>query len=220
MCLMFLEDLIATCEPVRKLALEQNLVFMIDLKLAAGTADEWTMDLVLGPPGEISRKPRHKVAGIAEGKPREIWFAMDAKSIMTEHGKARRNRFRDITALEQRVHRLNERAVVGACVALNAAQAFRSQLRIEGDVTIHKNIERLVEQTVELFEGFGRAAAAVGAKPIEGLSVIVVDHTNEPGRTTRLLRDKPAPGADSPLRYENFLRSICQRLAERFADSA
>jgi len=215
-CLLLLKDVLETCGTFRKLAAERRIVYRIDYPLAEGTPDSWTMDLVVGPPREISRKPKHKVPGIEEGTPAEIWVAIDAKSIMTEHGKARRNRFRDVTALERRVHGMNEQAVVGACLTLNMSPSFRSQLRKAGSVTVHTHIEKLVKDTIELFEGVGFSDTLTGRRALDALGIVVVEHSNEPGKQTLLVTKPPAPQPGDRTHYRSFLTDLCRCFTERF----
>jgi len=214
-CLLLLDDLVNTCPRFRDMAAAREIVFAIDYTLAEGTTDAWTMDLVVGPPRGVSRKPRHQVAGIQEGTPGEIWMAVDAKSIMTEHGKARRNRFRDITALERRVHGMNASAVVGACITVNMSQTFRSQLRNANDVTVHRNIEALVRDTVELFEGVGFSRGLDDRSALDALGIVVVEHSNEVGIPTRLVTQPPAPQRGARTNYGTFLLDLCRCFTER-----
>lgn len=214
LCILFLQDLLETCPLVRELAAAGKIVYRLNHTISKGTPDEWTMDLVIGPPEGRSKPSTHGFDGIREGTPSDLWLLMDAKGIMTEHGKARRNRARDVTALHDRMHASHPKAVVGALIAVNTSGTFRSPLREE--TTIHKNIERLVEETVELFEGVPLAELRPGKRGLEGMGIIVVDHANVDGSPATLVAGPPGPSAESPVAYANFLSRMCRTFVARY----
>ena len=59
-----------------------------------------------------------------------IQIAIELKGVMTEHGKARRNRLRDFGAFLGHAHRYDPKAVVAAFLAVNSADWFYSQLNL------------------------------------------------------------------------------------------
>jgi hypothetical protein len=149
---------------------------------------------------------------IAEAEPERIWLAIDAKSVMTEHGKARRNRQRDINSFADIMHRHHPGAVSGGLLLINTAERFRSPLRDEGDVTEHENIEQLVEQTIEIFEDVDRAEGEISPN-VDAVACVVVDHTNmDDGHETRLVSDSPAPQSGASTNYREFLGILTDAL--------
>ena len=108
-----LEDLLLACEAFQRLAEQDRIVYRPNCTIDPTSFDQWNADLVIGPPTQAPEPGGTRVGSIAKGDPSEIWMAIDAKTIMTEHGKARRNRQRDFNAFHDILHRKNPKTVVG-----------------------------------------------------------------------------------------------------------
>ena len=134
---------------------------------------------------------------------------------MTEHGKARRNRQRDLDSFHQFVHRYDPNAVAAGLTVVNIAKRFKSPLRPE--VSIHRNIEELVEETMGLLRVLPTRPAPDQTAGLEANGAILVDHDNVNLRKTRLVTAMPAPQVADPLHYDTFLRHICDRYTQRWA---
>lgn len=210
LCDYFLDDILYCSDPLREAAKNGDIVHETDYTVGSG-AFRWTVDLVLGPP--VSKPLFVSVKGIEAGEPKEIWLAIDAKSVMTEHGKARRNRQRDLNSLASSVKHYYPNCVVGGIVPVNISERFKSPLR-EG-ITHHRNIRELVKGTIQIFREIPRADVK-GGGGIEAVSVIVVDHTNIPGDRTRLVTSYPAPQEGDISHYQEFLRLIKEALEQRY----
>ncbi len=150
---------------------------------------------------------------MADGVPREIWLALDAKTIMTEHGKTRRNRQRDLNSLRDILHGKNPKTIVAGLVVLNIAKRFKSPLRT--GITDHKNVERLVKETIGLLKGL-RTSKEDGTV-LDALGIIVISHSNIENELTKLIVGDPAPQAGDPVHYSMFLRDICDAFTGRFS---
>lgn len=209
LCQYFLEDLLSESQLLREAAAQSRIVYDEDFTIGKG-ALRWTIDLVLGPP---SQEIHFKHPRISKDKPKEIWLAIDAKSVMTEHGKARRNRQRDLNSFADIVKHYYPKSVVGGLMLVNMADQFKSPLRYE--ITYHTNIERLVAETIDIFDEIPRASIQ-GGSGIEGVAVIVVNHTNNPKDTTTLITEPPAPQRKDLANYHSFLQTITKALEERF----
>ena len=68
-------------------------------------SDEWKTDLAIGtaPPDGVAPTSA-RIAGVAETVPTTVRLAVEAKSVMTKHTGARKNRKRDLEAHHQHVH--------------------------------------------------------------------------------------------------------------------
>jgi len=153
---------------------------------------------------------------IAEGEPERIWLAVDAKSVMTEHGKARRNRQRDINSFADIMHSHYPGSVTGGLMLINMAEKFRSPLRDEGDITEHDRIESLVQETVEIFRTIDRAQGEVSPNA-DAVGCVVVDHTNmDDSNETKLVTEPPAPQPGDIVYYQDFLETVSETLTERW----
>jgi hypothetical protein len=216
-CLYLLDDLLYESEAFAEAAKDGELVYQEDYTVGEGPS-RWNTDLVVGPPGGIddSEVSPDDDRPIAEAEPQRIWLAIDAKSVMTEHGKARRNRQRDINSFADIMHRHHPGAVSGGLLLVNTAKRFRSPLRDEGDVTEHENIDRLVEQTIEIFEDIDRANGEISPN-VDGVACVVVDHTNtDDGHETQLASEPPAPQLGTITNYREFLGILIGVLEDRF----
>jgi len=212
-CLYLLDDLIHESEALREAAQAGDLVYQEDFTVGTGDS-KWNTDLVVGPPdAEVQEQVGDS---IAEGEPAEIWLAIDAKSVMTEHGKARRNRQRDINSFADTMHRHYPGVVTGGLLLVNMADEFRSPLRDEGDITEHDRIEQLVSETVDIFRDVERADGEISPN-VDGVGCVVVDHTNMgDGEETRLVTEEPAPQPGDIVHYRDFVNILVNTLEARF----
>lgn len=219
LCRLLLDDLIATCPVIRDAF--QNDSICYDLNFSPGTSAPlgWNIDLAVGPPPKDQENFSSTSGSPLRIDPSELWISVDTKTIMTEHGKARRNRQRDLNSFASILHMKNPKTIVGGLMVINISPRYRSPLR--DDITIHKNITRLVSESVRLFEDLPRASPS-GASPgnlnqIDAVGVIVINHSGVIGDTTNLVTDPPAPQPDSPVQYESFVKDICEAFKVRFA---
>lgn len=212
----FLADLAEESEEFLEAARAGEIVYQEDFTVGEGQ-DRWNTDLVVGPPAADSvQVPADGDVPIAEGEPEQIWLAIDAKSVMTEHGKARRNRQRDINSFADIMHSHYPGSVTGGLMLINMAEKFRSPLRDEGDITEHDRIESLVQETVEIFRTIDRAQGEVSPN-VDAVGCVVVDHTNiDDGDETTLVTEPPAPQPGDIVYYQDFLEIIVDTLTERW----
>ena len=211
LCGFVLADLLTSCPKIAEHAAAGRLVYDLQRKVIVGNS-EWNIDLVLGPPpGGAKSKPPAEM--IAREPPATIRIAIEAKTIMTEHGKARRNRQRDLDSYHQFLHRYDPAAVAAALTIVNLAGRFKSPLRNE--INTHRNVRALVEGTLNLLRALP-IRSAVDVAGLEANGAIVVEHDNIASGSTQLVTAAPAPQVGDPLHYETFLRRICDRYAGRW----
>lgn len=210
-CDYFVDDLIHSSDLLQKAASQGDIVFKSDFKVGQESELEWKVDLILGPP-LIKPIATPSSARLARGEPKDVWLALDAKTIMTEHGKARRNRQRDLNSFASIMKHHYPSSVVGGIIVVNLADRFKSPLRSQ--VTQHRNIGKLVEESVQLFREVPRAPKE-GSGGIEAIGVIVVKHTNIPSDKTTLVTGLPAPQIGDPVHYKTFLTLMKEALEYR-----
>jgi hypothetical protein len=92
------------------------------------------------------------------------------------------------------------------------AERFKSPLRPE--ITTHRNVERLVCETGDMFRGLP-LSKKIGTG-LDALGMIVIAHTNVDGDQTKLISTDPAPKRGDPLHYSTFLEDICSIFKARF----
>lgn len=218
LCEVLVNDLNESCLSFQRAAGNDEIVFQTNYTIDPESPDRWNTDLVIGPPKDRPSSTHRRIGPIAQGDPLDIWIAVDAKTIMTEHGKARRNRQRDLNSFQDILHRKNPKTIVGGLLVVNMAGRFKTPLaRASGGLNLHRNIERLVEEIVSMIGGLARADAE-GTKPgNEALGIIVISHTNLPSEPTRLITAPPAPQPGRPLSYAAFLQELCEAFTTRFA---
>jgi hypothetical protein len=207
--------LLSSCEPFYLAAKQRRIVYKLNHVIDKGSPTQWNLDLVVGPPALTSQQLLKSNDAIISTEPADIWLAIDAKTIMTEHGKARRNRQRDLNSLHDILHRKNPRTIVGGLLVVNMANTFKSPLRPK--TTAHRNIERLVEETIDLFRGLPLAKR--NGTGLDALGIIVILHTNIKGDSSSLVTNKPAPQPGDSLHYLTFLDDICNAFKRRFSTS-
>lgn len=214
-CQFLLDDLLRKSEPFREAAMNGEIVYKEDHTVGEGNL-RWNVDLVIGPPVGEPQAQNVEEPAISESQPSEIWLAIDAKSVMTEHQKARRNRQRDINGFADVMHHHYPGAVTGGLLLINAAETFHSPLRDEDDITVHDNVERLVKETVDLFRSIERSDGDINPN-VDAVGCVVVEHTNMDDESpTQLVTDPPAPQEGDLVHYEMFVDIIAETFEERF----
>jgi len=218
LCRFLLTDLLETCPAFSRAAARGAIVYRLNYTIDPNAADRWNADLVVGPPSQPPDPDAPCVGAITEGFPSEIWMAIDAKTIMTEHGKARRNRQRDLNSFQDILHRKNPRTIVGGLLVVNIAERFQTPLaRQHEGATTHPHVKRLVAEIIGMMGALPRAGGERAQGGLEALGVIVVSHSNIPGEATTLVTGRPAPAAADPLSYTSFLRDLCRTFEIRFS---
>lgn len=212
LCRLVLSDLLTFCPRLAEHAGAGTLVYEINRKIIVGSS-EWNIDLILGPPAGIAQAPKPPPL-IRQASPATIRIAVEAKTIMTEHGKARRNRQRDLDSFHQFAHRYDPETVAAGLTVVNIAGRFRSPLRPQ--VSVHRNIEGLVRETLTLLRILPTRAAPSEGAGLEANGAIVVEHDNVDPQETRLVTRLPAPQVGDPLHYDAFLRRVCDRYSQRW----
>ena len=214
LCERVLADLIFSCKKLREHAAQGKIVYKLNHTVNPNSRLRWTIDLVIGPSHDAN--PGANANGLPRREdPAEIWLAIDTKSIMTEHAKARRNRLRDLKALDDLLHGSDSKTVVGGLVLINISPTFHSPLRTNGP-TKHRNVDRLTRESIEMLETLPRADHESHRPGLEAIGIIVVSHTNKSGDRTRLIGEPPAPSESDLTHYHKFLGDLCRYYTERF----
>jgi len=215
-CRYFVDDLLYESELLREAAEAGDIVYQEDYEVGEGGLS-WNTDLVMGPPEGEVQTPLDGERGMAQADPEEIWLAVDAKSIMTEHQKARRNRVRDINSFADIMHLHHERAITAGILLINIAEKFDSPLRDPDDITEHRNVERVVDEILDMFRAIDRSDGEV-SNNLDGAGCVVVEHTNLLGddQQTNLLTEEPAPQPGDEVHYQTFVGIIRDLLEARF----
>lgn len=212
----FVDDLLFESDAIRDAAQAGELVYQEDYVVGEGGLS-WNTDLVIGPPDGSVQVSIDGDREMAKADPSDIYFAADAKSIMTEHQKARRNRQRDINSFADIMHHHQEQALTAGILLVNIAERFDSPLRDPDDITEHPNIERIVGEIIEMFDSINRSEGEISAN-LDGAALIVVEHSNvvEDVGESRLFAEPPAPQEGDRVHYRTFVKQMARWFESRF----
>jgi hypothetical protein len=143
-------------------------------------------------------------------------MACEAKSIMTEHRKAQRNRQRDLDALHQFMHRYDQSTIVAAITVVNIASEFKSPLR--SAPTRHRNPVGLARAAIELLRTVPIRSQPANGPGLEGSAVIVINYNNS-GKTviSEVVEKPPAPQTGDPLHWNSLIHRLCDLYIQRWA---
>jgi len=216
-CRYFIDDLLHVSETIRTAAADREIVYAEDYDVGDTHGLGWNVDLVIGPPTAESQLEQSNGDGMSEGEPSDVWVAVDAKSIMTEHQKARRNRQRDINSFADIMHTHDEQSITAGIVMVNRAETFDSPTRDADDLTHHSNVDRIVSEIIDLFGSIDRAEGEMSAN-LDEVACVVVDHTNyfEDVGDSTLVTDPPAPQPGDPTHYRTFVSRLAATVENRF----
>lgn len=249
--LLIIQDLIKRCPAIRIRAANGEIVAKLHHHQMVGT-DDWQIDIAIGtcagspvPPAaplellSQNTTPDAEQALITFAPPVIIQIAIELKGVMTEHGKARRNRLRDFGAFLSHAQRYDPKTVVAAFLAVNSADWFYSQLNLgkttRAEITRHGGKDRtgrqVAKDVVDLYRSIYLRHPLEDRPGLDGIGVIAVEHDNiashpEPEKYGQLHRatltapSPPAPAPGDPLHYEAMLQRICNAYTARFPNAS
>ncbi|CAN5877690.1 hypothetical protein BH20GEM1_BH20GEM1_19640 [soil metagenome] len=223
-CLGILDDLLDHCPAVATKAGRGELVATLNHTVIVNY-QRWNIDLALGPPPGSPSAPL--VGKIAMATPAVIQIAVEVKGVMTEHGKARHNRLRDLQAFHSHAHLYDLSVVAVGVIVVNISPTFWSPTRDDVDVTQHRGIVRLGKETVDLYRNLPLRNDPTEGPGLEAAAVVVVNHDNlsvnplikelifspqEP----ELVTASPSPPAGDPLNYSTMIHRMCRAFERRW----
>lgn len=235
--LIIIRDLIESCPAIMTKAARGEIVAQLHHHQMVGT-DDWQIDIAIG---TCSGRPVPLVLAAAAqpaitfAPPVIVQIAVELKGVMTEHGKARRNRLRDFGAFIGHAHRYDPKTVVAAFLAVNGADWFYSQLNFgktsRPELTRHggksKTGHQVAKEVVDLYRSIYLRHSPEDRGGLDAIGVIAVEHDNIAAypdsakyvathRPTIAAPIPPAPAPGDPLHYEAMLQRICNAYTARF----
>ena len=142
---------------------------------------------------------------------------MEAKSVMTEHGKSQPRLFDELGSSHAIVHAGDIDAIAAGITVVNIADRFVSLLRQhpgQSMVWTKHNQPHVAERMVKHLRGLPIRQGTEGAG-FDAFTMIVVDCDNQ--NPARLWTAAPAPQPGERDHYEAFLADIARAYSERFA---
>lgn len=230
---IIVRNLVENCPLIARRAASGRIIACLRHHQRIGQ-DDWVIDIAIGTsPGTPA--PPDGTRSIGFGPPVIIQIAIELKSIITEHGKARRNRLRDFGAFHGHGHGYYPRTVVAAFLAINSSEIFYSPLNLEKtkrpELNTHvgprRSARQLATESIDLFRTIHLRHSETDGPGLEALGVLVIEHDNlnrypDPekyahlAKPTRVAPQPPSLPVGDPLSYESMIQRICAHYTQRF----
>jgi hypothetical protein len=195
-------DLMQSCPHIAKDIDNLKLVPLLNADVYTRVASR-NVDLVL----HESTEPK---------TPHRVRVAVENKTIMTAHGKARWNRYGDIIAYCNHAHNHRKECIAAATVVINCSPAYENPDGFaKGLVRPSFDMHKVVKDTVKIFTDLPlRNSVDEPNDQPEAMVVFVVDYDGV--NPAKLVINDLAPPPDNPVHYSNFIKRICGLYSERF----
>ncbi len=234
---IIVSDLVNNCPLIAERSASGEIVASLRHHQQIGQ-DDWVIDIAIGtcagvpvPPGTTSLA----LGLIRMAPPVIIQIAIELKSVITEHGKARRNRLRDFGAFHGHGHTYAPRTVVAAFLVINSSDIFYSPLNLgkinrselNSHVSNRRSARQLAKKSIDLFRTIHLRHSETDGPGLEALGVIVIEHDNlnyhpDPEKyrhlrkPTHVAPTPPSLSVGDPLSYESMIQRICAHYTHRF----
>src|SRR6266550_2549187 len=132
-----------------------------------------------------------------------VQLSVEHKTVMTAHGKARKNRYGDIIAYCNHMHNHQRDCVVGATVVINSSELYENpDAFAKGLVRPKFKMEKVVQDTVKVFAGIPLRESPDDPNDLpEALTVIVVDYDGV--NRAKLVVSEASSASTSEAHYDN-----------------
>ena len=142
--------------------------------------------------------------------------AVENKTIMTAHGKARWNRYGDLIAYCNHMHTHRPDCIAAAIVIVNCSPAYENPDAFARGLLRPKfDMAKVVKDTVKIFADVPlRTSPDEPNDQPEALAVIVVDYDGK--NPAKLVAGDLSLQLGSPIHYESFIKRICHLYRQRF----
>jgi hypothetical protein len=146
-----------------------------------------------------------------------VCISVENKTIMTAHGKARKNRYGDIIAYSNHMHNHRRECIAGAIVVVNVSPKYENPDEFaKGLVRPQFDMDRIVTDTINIFRRIPlRNEPADPSDQPEALAIIVVDYDGE--SAAKLVTGPLAPQPGNSIHYENLVGRIGNLYERRFS---
>lgn len=229
---IIVQDLVKNCPLIAQRAASGRIVASLRHHQQIGHND-WVIDIAIGTCAGTPVPPEGSTF-IGMASPVIIQIAIELKSVLTEHGKARRNRLRDFAAFHGHGHTYDPCTVVAALI--NSSDLFYSPLNLgktnRAELNTHasprRSARQLATESINLFRTIHLRRSETDSPGLEALGVIVVEHDNlnrypdsqkyaGVGKVSRVAPTPPSLSVGDPLSYESMIQRVCAHYTERFS---
>jgi hypothetical protein len=175
---IIVRDLIANCPSIAERAARGEIVASLRHHQQIGQND-WVIDIAIGTCAGSPVPPDAGSVPIRVAQPVIIQIALELKSVLTEHGKARRKRLRDFGAFHGHGHTYDPRTVVGAFLVMNSSELFYSPLNfgktkrseLNTHVSKRRSARQLAKESIDLFRTIHLRHSEMDGPGLEALGV-------------------------------------------------
>jgi hypothetical protein len=171
--------------------------------------------LVVQNPGVRTKVAERSIdLALHEGAAKLVCVSVEHKSIMTAHGKARKNRYGDIIAYCNHMHNHRKECIAGAIIIVNTSPLYENPNGFaRGLVRPEFQMDKVVADTVRIFTQIPlREWPDEPNDQPEALAVIVMNYDGaNPARLEDYLPE------ESQIRYDAFIERIVRLYGERFS---
>ncbi|HEY2804407.1 MAG TPA: hypothetical protein VGI92_00965 [Gemmatimonadales bacterium] len=142
-------------------------------------------------------------------------FGFEFKLILAAHGKARKNRLRDLVAFSNHMHNANRLAVAGGILGINLSAEYANPDPFASGMERHRfNMQKVVADSVGIYGKLPQRNSP--EEPFdrpEALGIVLFSY-NGKGKAV-LVTESPAPQPGEPLHYATFVRRMSEQYAVR-----
>jgi hypothetical protein len=214
LCTYILEDLFERCPLLQEQASRGEVSYGINLRhIWPTTQKSKTLDLAVGRP--TSPTGSNKIVRV--NKLSQVFFACEAKSVMTEHGKSQPRVYDELSSSHEIVHQGDPNAIAAGITVINIAKTFVSPLRQTTADRLHISAHIQPEVTARMVTHLRGLPIRerTGQIGFDAYCTMVVECDNQTAAT--LWEDAPAPQPGDRDHYETFINRVVRFYVERFA---
>jgi hypothetical protein len=143
-----------------------------------------------------------------------VWLGVEAKSMMTEHHKAQRNRRVEFNAHGLNMHAINMEAVRAGIIIINASDTYKSHT--SGKVNQHGSGKGRVTSALRELINIAERTETGSPIGLDAMAACVVVVDNEDLKQAKWLGGNPAPADGQRLSYGRFIERAGSLLVSRF----
>ncbi len=153
-------------------------------------------------------------------EPHAVLAAVEHKTIMAAHGKARWNRFGDVIGYCNHIHNHKRDCIAAATVVVNCSPTYENpDAFAKGLVRPKFKMAKVVADTIGIFADIPlRTSPDEPNDQPEAIAVMVVDYDG--AHKAKLVTTDLAPQPGSSIHYASFLDRVCELYQERFGTRA
>ncbi len=215
LCTFLWHDLLEACPALRAQAERGEVICGINVRFTWPTSGKTkTLDLAVGPP--LDAPPAETTEPVVGAKLRDVFFACEAKSVMTEHGKSQPRVYDELSSSHEIVHQGKQETIAAGVTVVNICATFmsplRQKVRRKPHISEHKQ-PQAAGRMVEHLRGLP-IREEVGQVGFDAYTTLVLSCDNQ--NEAVLWTEPPAPQLGDRDHYDTFLARISRFYSERF----